>query len=147
VRKFHFPLEGVARLRDVALREREVDLAKAQEAMQQAEAARRLREDELTLSLRSAPRGTVVHVRHLLEQDAELRRLRGELRRQEKVLATCTAKVDLGRERLVEARREAEAVEKLRARRYQEFLYEVLREEQKTTDEVAARKMRARQAA
>jgi flagellar protein FliJ len=147
LRKFRFPLEGVARIRDMALREREIDLARAQETMHQAEEARRLRELEMKQSLRAAPRGTVVHVRQLLEQDTELRRLRVQLRRQEQVLAAASVRVDEGRGRVVEARREAEAVEKLRQRRYQEFLREVLREEQKVTDEAAARTVRLRKAA
>jgi flagellar FliJ protein len=147
MRKFRFPLEGVARVRELAVRRREVDLAQAHEALARAEEARRRSEEELRRSLRSAPQGTVVQVRQLLEQDRALRRLRSRLQSEHETLDSSAAGVDRQRGLLLEAKREAEAVDKLRARRYQEFLREVLREEQKATDEVASRRMREKRAA
>ena len=147
MRKFRFPLEGVARVRGLAVRQREVGLAQALEALAQAEEARRRQEEEIRGSLRSAPRGSVVHVRQLLEQDRHLRQLRAQLARVKEREALGEAGVAEERTRLMEARRHAEAVEKLRARRYEEFLREVLREEQKGTDEVAARRVRMARAA
>lgn len=146
MRKFLFGLEGVARLRDLALRERTVDLARAQEAVQEAERVRREREGELKFTLRESPHGTVLHVRHLLERDAELRRLRAELMEQERLLASRKDQVNTRREHLMHARQDSEAVEKLRERRYREFLTEVKRDEQKTTDEAASRGTRRKAA-
>lgn len=146
MRKFLFGLEGVARLREAALRERTVDLARAQEAVQEAERVRREREGELKFTLRESPHGAVLHVRHLLERDAELRRLRAELMEQERLLASRKDQVNTRREHLMHARQDSEAVEKLRQRRYREFLTEVKRDEQKTTDEAASRGTRRKAA-
>jgi len=147
MRKFRFPLEGVARVREVAVREREVGLARAQEELRQAEEAVRRTRDSMRRSLETAPHGAMVQVRLLLEQDHRLRALRHRFQGEAEERNRSAAGVETQRLGLVDARREAEAVEKLRARRYQDFLREVLREEQKGTDEVAARRVRERRAA
>jgi flagellar FliJ protein len=147
MRKFRFPLEGVARVRELAVRRREVTLARAREELARAEEQRRLDAEAIRQSLRSAPRGSVVQVRQLLERDRELQRLRARLARQEEVLAEREAGMADERSRLLEARRDAKAVEKLRERRYVEFVREVVREEQKGTDEVASNRARQKRTA
>jgi flagellar FliJ protein len=147
MKKFRFPLEGVSRVRDLAVREREVGLAQAREALAEADEARERMAVRLRRSLEAAPKGTVVPVCQLLEHDAERRRLRVQLKREEERLLSRAAQVEAGRAQLVRARREAQAVEMLRQRRYTQFLYEVMREEQKETDESASRVVRQRRAA
>ena len=85
MRKFRFALEGIERVRERDVRTHEVELAKTREALAEAERAREeCRVGAEARPWRQAPAGTVVHVRHLLELDAERRRLTGELRREEK---------------------------------------------------------------
>lgn len=147
MRKFRFALEGIERLRARDVRTHEVELAKTRDALAQAERAREGAASALKLSVAQAPAGTVVHVRHLLELDAERRRLTGNLRREEARLEGSSQAVESERGRLLEARRGARAVEMLRGRRYLEFLHAVRQEEQKMTDEVAARIVRESRAA
>jgi flagellar export protein FliJ len=147
MRKFRFSLEGVARVREHDVRAHEVELAKTREALAEAEMARENAATALKRSVAKAPAGAVVHVRRLLELDAERRRLAGELRREETRLEGTSQAMESERAKLLEARRGARAVEMLRGRRYFEFLQAVLREEQKMTDEVAARIVREKRAA
>ena len=147
MRKFRFALEGIERLRARDVRTHEVELAKTRDALAEAERAREGAATALRCSVAQAPAGTVVHVRRLLELDAERRRLTGELQREEKRLQGSSQAMESERERLIEARRGARAVEMLRGRRYSEFLQAVRHEEQKMTDEVAARIVRESRAA
>jgi flagellar export protein FliJ len=147
MRKFRFALEGIARVRARDVRTHEVELAKTRDALAEAERAREGAASALKRSVAQAPAGTVVHVRRLLELDAERRRLSGELRREERRLEGTSRAVESERERLLEAHRGARAVEMLRGRRYLEFLQAVRHEEQKMTDEVAARIVRESRAA
>jgi flagellar biosynthesis chaperone FliJ len=142
MRKFRFALEGIERLRARDVRTHEVELAKTRDALAQAETAREGAASALKRSVAQAPAGTVIHVRHLLELDAERRRLTGELQREEKRLEGSSLAMESEMVRLLEARRGARAVEMLRGRRYEEFLQAVRQEEQKMTDEVAARIVR-----
>jgi flagellar protein FliJ len=147
MRKFRFSLEGLARVRELDVRSHEVELAKTRAALAEAERARAGAADALRRSVAQAPAGTVVHVRHLLDLDADRRRLAHELKREEQRLEGTSLALETERERLMEARRDARVVEMLRDRRYLEFLQAVTREEQKMTDEVAARVVRKRGAA
>ncbi len=140
MKKFRFPLEAAARVRDLAVREREIELAGALREKEAAELARRRSEESWRRSLGRARPGTVVDVRELLERDAERRRLRAVLGHDEERFRRSGDTVDSERSRLLTARRDAQAVEKLRERRYVEFLRAVLREEQKATDETASRR-------
>ena len=139
MRKFQFPLDGVRRLRTLEVRRHEVELARAREALAQAESARERTTERLAATLKSAPRGRIVHVRQALDHDEQLRGLRHELEQHGRCLADGSARVETQRTRLIEARRGKEAVEKLRERRYIEFLQAVLKEDQKIHDEVASR--------
>lgn len=142
MKKFRFTLEGVARVRELGVKERERTLSAAREAQRVAEASCGEAARRLEQAVTAAPAGVVVQVRHLLELDAERRRLRTELLREESQLQREAERVEAERERLIEARRGAQAVEKLRERRYTEFLRAVVRAEQKATDEAAARTCR-----
>jgi len=83
MRRFQFPLEGVTRVRELAVREKKIELAHAQQALRQAEEEQRRTCETIRLSLQGAPRGTVVQVQHLLDSDSRMRRLRAELGRGE----------------------------------------------------------------
>jgi flagellar protein FliJ len=147
MRKFRFPLEGVSRVRELKVQSCQADLAKTLQELEAAEKERQKTEQELRRSIQGAPKGLVVQVQHLLEQDARLRQLQAEARRQEEGLAEGRTQADLDRGRLADARKGVKAVEKIRERRYVEFVRAVVREEQKFTDEVAARTHRTREAA
>jgi len=146
VRKFHFSLEPLCRVRTLAVRQREVSLARAREELERAEKARMEKEEELRSLLRQSPRGTLVQVRELLELDAERLRLRSLLRRAERELADSTEQVESERSHLLQARRDEKVVGKLRERRYLEYTREAQKQEQKSVDEVASR-MKGRQRA
>jgi flagellar export protein FliJ len=147
MRKFHFALDGLGRVRSLAVRERETALAGAQQALSVAEAVGDRKAAEYHAAMRSTPRGSIVSARRLMERDAELAELRRAVREQEKRIASGAARVAVERAGLLEARRGERALEKLRERRYLEFARELLREEQKSHDEVAARRVREGRAA
>jgi flagellar export protein FliJ len=146
MRRFRFRLEGAHRVREIVVRERELGLARARRELEAASESRRAAEEKVRSAL-EAPRPTVISVSRLIEQDAEQRRLLHELRREQEHLSEWSARVEDERALLLEARRDVKAVEKLRERRYLEFLREVIRQEQKGVDEVAARTFRERRAA
>jgi flagellar protein FliJ len=147
VKKFQFSLEPLAKVRSLAVRQREVALARAQEALADAEARRLEKEEELRQALNTAPRGAIVQVRELLEMDAERRRLRGQLRHAEQQLVRSSGAVEDERSHLLDARRDEKVVGKLRERRYFEYIRDLLRHEQKALDEVASRGTEKRRAA
>lgn len=88
-----------------------------------------------------------MEVADLLAWDRNRQQVQREVVLDEEKLARWALQVEEERARLLEAHREAEAVEKLRERRYVEFVREVLRVERKEMDEVAARTHRTREAA
>jgi flagellar export protein FliJ len=147
MRRFHFALDGLGRVRSLAVREHEVALARAREDLAIAEAVHDRRAAEYHAAMRLAPRGSVISVRRLMERDASLTELRRQVHEQERRVAGAEARVATVRAGLVEARKEERALEKLRERRYREFTREVLRQEQKGHDETAARRVREARAA
>lgn len=142
MRKFQFSLEGVSRVREQLVKSRELELAKATHELVAAEAARHRLADALKRSLRAAPDGAVVDVTELLALERDRRRLATEMKRENVRIETWLRRVETERMALLHARRQAEAVEKLREKRYLEFVRSVIREEQKLTDEVAGRMRR-----
>ncbi len=147
MRKFSFALEGAARVRELRVRACQAELARTELELQAAEEESRQAGEAVRRSMQSAPQGMMVQVHHLLERDDRLRRLKADARVKEENLKRNLTEVEEGRARLVEARRGAKAVEKIRERRYIEFLRAVLSDEQKTTDEAASRIHRSREAA
>ncbi len=147
MRKFRFPLEGAARVRELHVKTCQADLARTQLESKEAEEESRLAEEAIRRSVQSAPQGMMVQVQHLVERDNRLRRLKADARMKEENLKRTLTEVEEGRARLVEARRGARAVDKIRERRYVEFLKAVLSDEQKMTDETASRSHREKEAA
>ncbi|MFN8548496.1 MAG: flagellar export protein FliJ [Candidatus Eisenbacteria bacterium] len=147
MKRFRFPLEGVSKVRETEVKSREATLARAQRGLAEAGEAQRRLVDAMRQSFRARPAGTVVDVSDLLEVERERARIRGALIQQDEKLRGWLREVESERDQLLEAKRRAEAVEKLRERRYLEFIQQVLREEQGQTDEVAGRMRAPRQAA
>ncbi len=147
MRKFSFPLEGAARVRELRVKSCQAELARTQLESKEAEEESRLAEEAIRRSVQSAPQGMMVQVQHLVERDNCMRRLKADARMKEENLKRTLTEVEEGRARLVEARRGARAVEKIRERRYVEFLKAVLSDEQKMTDETASRSHRGKEAA
>jgi len=147
MKKFRFSLEGVSKLQGMAVRHSELTLARAWEALLHAESERTSKQSALSRSVHSAPRGSFVAVQHLCDHDAEVRRLQVELAKSSTRRDGQAALADAARGNLIEARRRAKAVEKLRERRYLEFVREILREEQKGMDETASRRYQEKRAA
>lgn len=146
MKRFRFPLEGVSKVRENEVKAREGTLARAQRGLEEAGNAQRQLIDAMRSSLRHRPSGTVVDVSDLIELERERARIRGALLQQDEKLRGWLRQVETERDGLLEAKRKSEAVEKLRERRYLEFVQQLLREEQGHTDEVAGR-MRMRRAA
>lgn len=147
MKRFRFPLEGVSKVRETEVKAREATLARAQRGLAEAGETQRRLVDAMRQSLRTRPAGAVVDVSDLLEVERERERIRGALIQQDEKLRGWLREVETERDQLLEAKRRAEAVEKLRERRYLEFIQQVLREEQGQTDEVAGRMRTSRQAA
>lgn len=146
MKRFRFPLEGVSKVRETEVKAREGTLAQAQRGLEEAGEAQRRLIDAMRSSLRHRPSGAVVDVSDLVELERERARIRGALLQQDEKLRGWLRQVETERDGLLEAKRKSEAVEKLRERRYLEFVQQLLREEQGHTDEVAGR-MRMRRAA
>lgn len=138
VRRFRFALAGLEKVRQTRVDAAQLILA-------QTEAGKRV-EEERIMSLDQRIEQTVTDASRegdldlstILEEETfvdELKRQREEaLTRLDRWIAA----VDHERARLVEARREKKALERLRERRYLEFVQEVLREEGQVTDEAAS---------
>ena len=147
MKRFRFPLDGLQRVREQQVREREIALARKVKEHRETGRMRDGQMERLEVSVRKAPRGQVVDVTELLESERERHRLRRDLRDTEEKLAGWALQIEEERVHLLTAHREAEAVARLRERRYLEFVREVLRADQKQTDEVASRGERIREAA
>jgi flagellar protein FliJ len=147
MRKFKFSLEPLGRVRALAVRRQEVTFARAQEERVRADELCRESESELRRALHTGPRGGRVGVRDLMDLDAERRRLHGQLRHAEEKAVGAAGRVEEARLQLLEAQRDQKVLGKLREKRYLEYLGEILRQEQKALDEVAARGARQKRAA
>lgn len=147
MKRFRFPLEGVSKVRDNEVKAREATLASAQRELHAARETKSRLIDAMRSSLRRPGQSNVIDVTDLLALERERNRLRAQLTQQDEHLRNWIRQVEAERDRLLEARQKAEAVEKLRERRYLEFVQQVLREEQGMTDEVAGRMRAMREAA
>lgn len=140
MKKFQFGLEGVARVRKHELTTRQTALAEASRELQAAEETRTRLVAVLKETLEHSPRGSVVDIRALLTLERERESLRRQLLRENLRVEQSLDRVERERRHLLESKRRSEAVEQLRQTRYAEFVREVLRDEQKATDEVAGQR-------
>lgn len=138
MKSFRFSLGGLEKVRQA-----QVDSARL--ALAASETARGAQEEEIMSLNRSidettnaSQRDGVLDVDELLVEErfsgAQRRKRDEQLRR----LADMIARVEKDRERLTDARKEHRALERLRERRYLEFLQALLREEREQMDEAAS---------
>lgn len=135
MRKFHFALDGLVRVREHEVRVQRARVASAAKALQQARDRSETRQHELHVHLGARPGGARLDLESLRVWDEN----RAEIcRRMEREMET----VELWAKRLQEEQHELElthrrqeAVLKLRERRYVEFMRALLREEQQEVDE------------
>lgn len=139
MKKFRFTLEGVSKVRGHEVKSRQAALAESARQLSAAQGSQARLVEALRASLNRPAHPGEVPVADLVDLERERQSLRTALDRSDERIRGWLRKVETERDELIEARRKAEAVEKLRERRYLEFVREVIREEQATTDEVAGR--------
>jgi flagellar export protein FliJ len=138
MRGFRFALRGLEKVREARVDEARLTLARSEAA--------RLAEKERIMGLEQEIEGTtggvvregVLDLKALLEEEqylSDLRRRRSEALER---MDTWIGAVESDRQRLLQARKEHKALERLRERRYLEFVREVMREEKQATDEAAS---------
>jgi flagellar FliJ protein len=138
VKQFRFPLAGLEKVRQAREDQARLALARS-EAAQRAEEDHIMRlEQEMVHTAKASAREGVLNVDELVAEERYL----GELRRQRTEalvrLEQWIGAVEQDRQRLLQARKERKALERLRERRYLEFVQEVLREEGQLTDEAGS---------
>lgn len=138
MRKFHFALSGLERIRQAEVDRAYAQLAESERArLREAEGIMQL-DSTMTANIGIAPRAGQLDSRALADEARYLGTLRARravaLTRLEQWIAT----VERDRARLTLTRREHKAVERLRERRYLEFVHEVLRDERRDLDEAGA---------
>ncbi|MCX7746998.1 MAG: flagellar export protein FliJ [Clostridia bacterium] len=79
-----------------------------------------------------------VMVKELREYTAYISHMKEKMDLQKENINAAQRNVDKCREELIKASREREIIEKLKEKKYQEYLKEILKEEQKTNDEVVS---------
>ncbi len=137
MKRFRFALQGLEKVRQAKVDEARLALARSEAARQAEEGRIMSLEQGIEATAAEANRVGVLDMNALLEEEryvGELRRRRAEALER---LETWIAAVEADRTRLMTARKEQKALERLRERRHLEFLREVLREEAQTLDEAA----------
>ncbi|MCK4305248.1 MAG: flagellar FliJ family protein [Candidatus Eisenbacteria sp.] len=138
MKRFRFALQGLEKVRQVRLDDARLALART-EAKRRAEEERimRLEQKMDETSVASAREGTL-DITGLLEEQRYI----GELRRQRQGaierLSQWIGAVEKDRQELLRVSKEHKALERLRERRYLEFVREVMREETQQSDETAS---------
>lgn len=148
MKRFRFALQGLEKVRQARVDEARLQLARSEETRRAEEERIMSLEQKIAQTAAESKRDGVLDMQALLDEDRyldDLRQRRGEaLERLENWIAA----VEADRQRLLRARKEQKALERLRERRYLEFVREVMRDETETIDEAAGKAdWRARQAA
>lgn len=148
VKRFRFALQGLEKVRQARVDAARLALARSERTRREEEERIMSLEQEITATAADAKRDGVLDLNVLLEEEQyidDLRHRRGEALER---LETWIAAVEADRQRLLRARKERKALERLRERRYLEFVREVMRDETQSIDEAAGKAdWRARQAA
>lgn len=147
MKKFRFPLEAVARVRAHEVRREELRLAETGRRRAEARAMRDQARQGLREVLHEAPVGELVDASDFLHWDERRTRAIETVERGEDRLAQWALRFEEDHVGLMRARQREEAVERLRDRRYAEFVRELLRGEQAELDEFAGRADQRRRAA
>ena len=138
MRRFRFALQGLEKMRQARVDEARLTLARSQGAQRAEEELIMNLGQEIENTAAEATRDDILDMTELLEEQ----RYTGELRRRRadalERLEGWIAVVEGDRQRLIKASQEHKALERLRERRYLEFVQDVLREEGQITDEVAS---------
>ncbi len=138
MKRFRFPLDALIKVRQAKVDEARLKLAETERS--------RLREEELIMEIsrkieeaaEQSERSGAIDAVSLAAEQEYVGHLRAERERALSRLERWIALVEKDRKRLLEARRDLEALERLREKRYLEFVREVLREETKEIDEAAS---------
>ena len=138
MKKFHFPLRGLEKVREAAVDQARRRLAGSERA-RQAEEERIMHIDvALTREIGSVPRTGALDIAALLVEERCVDDLHARRHAAIARLQQWIREVEADRARLLAARREARALARLRERRYLEFVREVLRDEGEQIDESGA---------
>lgn len=141
MKKFHFPLNGLLKIRQIEEAQAERALQQAQQRLWEAE--RELQEAEVSV------REAISTLRTLLSEGAEVDRLlvavrhldKSEQKRLSAERKVSSAQTEVNRclNEYRECKRRRELLEELKERAWRQWLMDFLREEQKTADERALR--------
>lgn len=144
MKKFRFALQGLERIREAGVDRAQAQLAGSERARRAEEEGLMRLDQDLAAHAGSCPRQGRLDSAALVAEDRYLGALR--VRREAALgrLDQWVETVEADRRRLSRARQEHKAVERLRERRYLEFLREVLRDEGRELDEVAGVRHRRR---
>lgn len=138
VKRFRFALQGLERLRQARVDQGRLVLARSEAARWAEEKRIMSLEREMEETAGASSREGILNTTGLLEEE----RYVGELRRQregaQERLAQWITAVEEDRQKLLRARKKHKAIERLRERRYLEFVQEVMRGEGKVIDEAAS---------
>lgn len=141
-RRFHFSLETLLRVRALREREAQRNFAARQAELAALEQLDRQTRDEiqrLQTELSDAQRSGLIDPAGLVRQRAWIGHLRRGLAERQVLKQGVVAQLDACRAALVAARRDREAVERLRERRFASWKRDTQRREQAAQDEVAQR--------
>lgn len=148
MRTFRFSLAGLEKVRQAAIDRAELELAKSEAAKRAEEEHIMGLEQAMVSAATASSREGVLDLGELMEEEAYLHELRRQRSEAAARLEQWIASVEGDRQRLLQARRERKALERLRERRYLEFVKDMLRDENDVIDEAAGvNALRARQAA
>ncbi len=145
MKRFRFALQGLLKVQEAAVDGRRRQLARSEGACRAEEEGVMNLERRIAQSTGVVPREGELDVSALAAEERHLRLLQRHRADALARLRGWIAAVEEDRRHLVQARRKLEATERLRQRRYLEFVREVLREETREIDDVAGvRHQRAR---
>lgn len=138
MKRFQFPLSGLEKVRLARVDQARLVLARSEAAKMTEEEELMKLEGKMKGTAEKASREGVLDMTAIIEEQVyqdDLRRKRDESRER---LEQWMAQVESDRQRLMGARKEHKALERLRERRYLEFVQEVLRDENIASDEAAS---------
>lgn len=141
MKKFHFALDGLVRVREHEMHVQEARVASAAHALQQARDRRAGRGRELEAHLLARPTGVCVDLHSLRIWDENRVEISRRLGREQETVDQWVQRVHAEQHELELAHRRHEAVLKLRERRYLEFMRTLLREEQREADERSGQRL------
>ena len=143
---FKFRLEPLITIRANDLKERQSELAQVYEKRRKAEEALQIVEDQLAEGIATARSlmqvGQTVNVEHLLGFRRQEMFLRDNQEKLIEYMQAIDRDIEILRRAVVAASKELKKIEKLKEKRYEEYLKEEKKEETKTMDEIAMNRRR-----